>query len=161
MERCSTRTRLAPQAARCHDGVVDDLERFTQAQDANGSFTQALRELSEGRKRSHWIWWVFPQLRGLGQSSTSWVYGIADISEARAYLRHAVLGPRLHQAVTALLEHASDGVEAVVGADAVKVRSCLTLFELADPDDELVGRALEALFDGVRDSLTIAMVSSP
>ncbi len=145
---------------RCHDGVVDDLERFVEAQDAQGSFAQALRELSGGRKRSHWIWWVFPQLRGLGHSSTSWEYGIADLAEARAYLRHAVLGPRLHQGITTLLEHAREGADAVLGPDAVKVRSCLTLFEVADPDDELVTRAIEALFHGERDPLTLSMLAS-
>ncbi|MGC8499316.1 MAG: DUF1810 domain-containing protein [Acidimicrobiales bacterium] len=139
---------------------MDDLERFTQAQDTNGSFDQALHELSAGRKRTHWIWWVFPQLRGLGQTSTSWTYGIADVSEARAYLHHGVLGPRLRQAVAALLEHAAEGVVAVVGADAIKVRSCLTLFELADPDEQLFGRALEILFHGERDPLTVARITS-
>ncbi len=140
--------------------MVDDLERFTRAQDVKGSFDQALRELRAGRKRTHWIWWVFPQLRGLGHSSMSWTYGIADVAEARAYLRHEILGPRLHQAVAALLEHARQGAEAVVGADAVKVRSCLTLFEMADPDDELVGRALAILFQGERDPLTVARITS-
>ncbi len=139
---------------------MSDLERFTQAQEANGSFDEALRELRDGRKRTHWIWWVFPQLRGLGRSTTSWTYGIADAAEARAYLHHEILGPRLHQAVAALLAHAGKGVEVVVGADAVKVRSCLTLFELVDPDDEIFGRALESLFHGARDPVTVARITA-
>ncbi len=83
------------------------LGRFHEAQDAGGSFIEALDELHHGRKTSHWIWWVFPQLRGLGQSANSWRFGIEDGAEARAYLADPVLGLRLRESVTAMLDHAA------------------------------------------------------
>ncbi len=129
-------------------GPVASLSRFLEAQDAGGSFERALAELRQGRKTTHWIWWVLPQLRGIGRSDTSWRYGLADLEEARAYARHGVLGPRLRDAVTALLDHAPTGPVAVLGDDAVKARSCLTLFARAVPDDPLFTRALEELFGG-------------
>jgi uncharacterized protein (DUF1810 family) len=127
--------------------VDGDLERFVAAQDRDGSFESAMAELRAGAKRGHWIWWVFPQLRGLGRSPTSAYYGIADAAEARAYLAHPVLGPRLREAVSALLAHEGLSARDLVGPDDVKLRSCLTLFHCVAPDDELWRSALDRLFD--------------
>jgi uncharacterized protein (DUF1810 family) len=130
----------------------DDLRRFVEAQ--RDSFEQALAELRAGRKVGHWIWWVLPQVRGLGSSANSEFYGIADLAEAKAYLAHPVLGPRLCEAVEAVLEHASLGAGAVLGPDAIKLRSCLTLFHRAAPQDSLFRAALDTLFAGEEDERT-------
>jgi uncharacterized protein (DUF1810 family) len=139
-----------------HDGRVRtfDLDRFVLAQDSGASYVEALRELREGRKRTHWIWWVFPQLAGLGLSDTSRHYAISGLDEARAYLADPVLGPRLREATTAMLEHADRSAREVLGGDDVKLRSCLTLFARAAPDDELFGHAIDIFFAGVGDAQT-------
>ena len=130
----------------------DGLQRFVDAQ--ADTFDQALRELRDGRKVGHWIWWVLPQLRGLGTSANSDYYGLTDLEEARAYLAHPLLGPRLRAAVSAVLEHAALGAGAVLGPDAVKLRSCVTLFHLAAPQEPLFRIALDALFEGKEDERT-------
>jgi uncharacterized protein (DUF1810 family) len=135
---------------------VARLERFVVAQ--AGSYEGAVAELRAGRKVGHWIWWVLPQLRGLGSSANSTFYGIASLEEARSYARHPVLGPRLREAVGALLDHEERGAEAVLGADAVKARSSLTLFARAVPEDPLFAGALKRLFDGREDELTLALL---
>ena len=143
-----------------HDGVVEhDLGRFVAAQDSGGSYAQALREVRAGRKRSHWMWWVFPQLAGLGRSATSREYGLAGLGEARAYLAHPVLGPRLRECVAALLAlDEPDPVAVMGGIDAVKLRSSMTLFALAaDDEDAAPFRAvLDRYFGGERDPHTLA-----
>jgi uncharacterized protein (DUF1810 family) len=133
-----------------------DLDRFVTAQD--GSYDGALAEIRRGRKRSHWMWFVFPQLAGLGRSTTAQHYAIASIDEARAYLAHPVLGPRLYACVEALqdLEHGS--AEAVFGdIDAMKLRSSLTLFEQAS-GERLFAAAIERWFDGRRDEATLRLL---
>ena len=136
--------------------VHTDLDRFVQAQ--QGSYEQALREIRAGRKRSHWMWYVFPQLRGLGASAMSQRFAIADIGEARAYVAHAVLGPRLVACCEAVLD--SDvGVQAMFGApDDLKLRSCATLFAVAAPDVAVFGRLLTEKFDGDRDRQTLDLL---
>ncbi|MGC8509953.1 MAG: DUF1810 domain-containing protein [Acidimicrobiales bacterium] len=129
-----------------------ELQRFVDAQ--SDTFDQALRELQAGRKVGHWIWWVLPQLRGLGSSANSDYYGIADLAEAREYLAHPLLGPRLRAAVSAVLEHATLGAAAVLGSDVVKLRSCVTLFHLAAPQEPLFRTALDVLFGGEEDERT-------
>lgn len=131
-----------------------DLERFVEAQDG-GIYASALAELRAGRKTGHWIWFVFPQIAGLGQSPTSRRYAIRDLDEAQAYLSHPVLGPRLHEAAQALLEHAGTSPEQILGGiDAIKVRSSMTLFMRADPEDRTYPAVLDAFYDGVADDAT-------
>jgi uncharacterized protein (DUF1810 family) len=110
--------------------MADGLERFVKAQQYD--YDTALREIRGGRKRSHWMWYIFPQLKGLGYSSTSQYYGIRDLEEAKAYLQHPVLGPRLVEISEALLTLDTDDAGAVMGyPDNLKLHSCMTLFELA------------------------------
>ncbi|MCT8328515.1 DUF1810 domain-containing protein [Albidovulum sediminis] len=109
---------------------MDDLNRFREAQDR--VWPQVLAELRDGRKTGHWMWFVFPQLRGLGRSETARFYGIADMEEARAYLGDPLLAGRLEQAATALLSHAGLTAEEILGpVDALKLRSSATLFSRA------------------------------
>ncbi len=131
-----------------------DLERFVRAQDG-GVYEQALRELRAGAKRGHWMWFVFPQVAGLGRSSTAQHYALSGLEEARAYLAHPVLGPRLVECAQALLELSGrDPVRVLGSVDAVKLRSSMTLFEAAAPDDRVFAEVLERWFDGERDEAT-------
>lgn len=136
------------------------LTRFLTAQE--GAFDTACAELEAGRKRSHWIWFVLPQLRGLGRSPTAEFYGIADAQEARAYLADPVLVPRLRQCVTLLLRHRDKPIRSILGSpDDLKSRSCLTLFEAVadDPRDRaLFAQALDTFHGGARDARTLAML---
>ncbi len=133
-----------------------DLARFVAAQDDRGTYEAALRELEAGRKRSHWMWFVFPQLEGLGRSAMAQRYGISGLAEARAYLAHPVLGPRLLDCCRALLElPASTAADDALGSvDALKLHSSLTLFALADPQGELFRALLDRFFDGRLDAGT-------
>lgn len=132
------------------------LSRFLDAQAS--AYPTAFREICSGRKQSHWIWFVFPQLRGLGSSDNSEKYGLSGLDEARAYLAHPVLGGRLREATTAMMAHRSAGASSVLAAlDALKLRSCLTLFSLAEPGG-LYAQALQALFDGERDRRTLELL---
>ena len=126
-----------------------DLERFVEAQDEDAIYERALRELEQGRKQTHWMWFVFPQLTGLGHSSTAQFFAIEDLAEAQAYLAHPVLGPRLRRCVTLLEEHADrDPAEIFGEVDALKLRSCLTLFVEVAPADPLFSGLLRRLFAG-------------
>jgi uncharacterized protein (DUF1810 family) len=137
-----------------------DLDRFQRAQDEGGTYEHALAELRSGRKRSHWMWFVFPQIAGLGHSATSRRYAISSLEEAAAYLRHPVLGPRLVQAARALAELDGHDAETVLGPiDAVKLRSSMTLFARADPGETVFGEVLAAYFDGRPDSSTEALLA--
>jgi uncharacterized protein (DUF1810 family) len=136
------------------------LERFVRAQDEGGTYERALAELRAGRKRSHWMWFVFPQLAGLGSSAMSQTYAIGSLEEARAYLAHPLLGPRLLAAAAALRDLGGVRAEEVLGAvDALKLRSSLTLFALADPGEPLFGELLDGYFDGRRDERTVAALT--
>jgi uncharacterized protein (DUF1810 family) len=132
-----------------------DLQRFVTAQNAGGTYGQALAELRSGRKRSHWMWFVFPQLAGLGRSETARRYAIASLEEARAYCRHGVLGPRLVAAAAAVA--ALQGLSAVQifgDIDARKLHSSMTLFQRAAPGEPVFGDVLDRYFDGVPDPAT-------
>lgn len=130
-----------------------DLERFVEAQ--RGVYAGVLDELRAGRKASHWMWFVFPQLRGLGHSATAHYYGIASAAEARAYLAHPVLGPRLRECIGLLLAVPGRSAHAIFGApDDLKLRSSLTLFH-AVSGDPLFRRALDRFCDGRPDDLTL------
>ncbi|MGV0850262.1 DUF1810 domain-containing protein [Mycolicibacterium phlei] len=136
-----------------------DLQRYVEAQQR--SYDVALAELRAGRKRSHWIWYVFPQLRGLGSSAMADRYGISGIEEARAYLAHEVLGPRLRECarVAAAIEHGS--AEEVFGwPDNLKVRSSMTLFSLATDDDAEFRAVLDRFYGGERDPVTVERLSA-
>ena len=115
----------------------------------------AVRELRAGRKTGHWIWYEFPQLAGLGRSSMSVRYAISGLDEARAYLSHPVLGPRLVECCEALLVHRGRDAAAILGTiDAVKVRSSMTLFHRADPEAPVFRRVLDAFYEGTPDPRT-------
>jgi uncharacterized protein (DUF1810 family) len=132
-----------------------DLERFVQAQDQGGTYGAALAELRAGRKTSHWMWFVFPQIAGLGQSPISRRFAIASLDEARAYLAHPVLGPRLTESARALTELTSASAEEVFGGiDAMKLRSSMTLFARADPEEPVFAQVLQQYFDGAADEAT-------
>lgn len=131
-----------------------DLSRFIEAQ--TSTYDTALAELRRGQKTSHWMWFVFPQIAGLGHSPTARFYAIASLDEARAYLAHPVLGPRLVEAVEAILALPGRDAEAVFGApDDLKLRSSLTLFREAAPDEPVFQQALDKYFAGAADPLTL------
>lgn len=133
------------------------LDRFLQAQEP--TYEAAVRELTAGRKTSHWMWFVFPQIAGLGRSDTARYYAIADLDEARAYLAHPELGARLRLCVRALLAHRDKSARTILGSpDDVKLRSSLTLFEAAsasEDDRRLFAEGLDAFFAGERDGATL------
>lgn len=133
-----------------------DLERFVRAQDESGTYDRALAELRAGLKTSHWMWFVFPQVSGLGRSPTAEHYAIADLAEARAYVHHDVLGPRLLACCHALLDLDDDltAEQVLGGTDAMKLRSSMTLFALADPDEPTYDEVLARFFDGEPDRRT-------
>jgi uncharacterized protein (DUF1810 family) len=139
-----------------------DLQRFVAAQDADDMYASALRELRTGRKRTHWMWFVLPQVAGLGRTATAQHFALADLDEARDYLAHPVLGPRLLECAAVLADLPGTDAEAVLGAtDAMKLRSSMTLFARAatDPDQRAVFRAvLERWFDGEDDPLTLQLI---
>ena len=134
-----------------------DLQRFLDAQRA--SYGQALAELRAGQKQTHWSWYIFPQVLGLGSSAMSVRYAIRSLAEARAYLAHPVLGARLLECIGALRAHAAQGAELVLGdIDAQKFRSCPTLFDRADSRNPLYGEALASFFAGRGDAATLAIL---
>lgn len=131
-----------------------DLERFVEAQDP--VFDQVLGELRAGSKRSHWMWFVFPQVQGLGHSAMARRYAISGVAEARAYLHHDVLGPRLRDSVEALLAHSGKSALQILGhPDDLKLRSSLTLFATLEPAGSIFHQALEQFFDGKDDEKTL------
>ena len=131
------------------------LQRFVDAQDDDGTYESALRELRDGRKRSHWMWFIFPQIAGLGQSPTSRRYAISSLEEARAYVEHPVLGPRLEECARALLQRTGASARDIFGGiDAMKLRSSMTLFHRADPDNALYSEVLDRYFGGEPDEAT-------
>ena len=135
------------------------LQRFVDAQDSGGTYDVALAELRHGAKRGHWMWFVFPQISGLGRSPTARHYAISSLGEARAYLAHPVLGPRLRECCEALLTVSGRGADEILGGiDAMKLRSSMTLFLRADPTEPLFQRVLERFFAGRADERTGALV---
>jgi uncharacterized protein (DUF1810 family) len=126
-----------------------DLERFVRAQDERQTYRQAVSELRRGRKSSHWMWFVFPQIAGLGRSSMAQAYAIADLDEARAYLAHPVLGPRLVECAEIVASHQGLTAEQIFGGiDAMKLRSSMTLFARAAEDQPVFAAVLDRYFDG-------------
>ena len=134
-----------------------DLSRFHRAQARD--YDRALSEIRAGNKRSHWIWYIFPQIRGLGYSSTAQFYAIEDLGEAKAYLADPVLRERLLEISGALLGLESSDPSAVMGyPDDLKLRSSMTLFSLAEPENPVFPAVLRKFFHGERDERTVAIV---
>lgn len=132
-----------------------DLQRFVSAQDEHGTYRQALAELRAGRKTSHWMWLVLPQIAGLGHSPTARHYAIRSLDEARAYLAHPVLGPRLIETTEAVRDApATDAVALMGSIDAQKLHSSMTLFARAAPEEPRFPAVLERWFDGAADPAT-------
>ena len=139
-----------------------DLSRFVEAQDRGATYDSALAEIRAGRKTGHWMWFVFPQIAGLGQSPISKTYAISSLAEARAYLAHPVLGSRLERCARALIElGGTRSAEEVFGpVDAMKLRSSMTLFCRAAPEDPTFGQVLDAYFQGAPDEATLSRLQS-
>jgi uncharacterized protein (DUF1810 family) len=137
-----------------------DLGRFVAAQEAGGSYRSAAAELRAGLKTTHWMWHVFPQIAGLGHSRTSRQYAIRSLDEAKAYLAHPVLGPRLLECAGILTALSGRTAEAIFGGiDAMKLRSSMTLFRHAAPDEPAFGSVLGQYFRGVPDPATERLIS--
>ncbi|WP_373050693.1 DUF1810 domain-containing protein [Thalassovita aquimarina] len=135
----------------------ENLDRFVLAQERN--YADAEREIAQGRKLSHWMWYVFPQLRGLGRSNFAHLYGIADLQEAADYLAHPVLGPRLIHMMGLMLTHAGQPAEEILGGiDGMKLRSSATLFAELPDADPVFGRVLDAFYGGQRCERTLALL---
>ncbi|MFO1400076.1 MAG: DUF1810 domain-containing protein [Steroidobacteraceae bacterium] len=136
-----------------------DLARFVHAQER--VYAQVLAELREGAKRSHWMWFIFPQLAGLGSSSTARRYALRDATEARAYLAHPVLGPRLRECTRLVVDARARSVADFFGyPDDLKLRSSLTLFAQAAPEEPSFGAALERWFGGEPDPRTLELLAN-
>jgi uncharacterized protein (DUF1810 family) len=137
-----------------------DLERFVAAQNAHGTYERAASELRAGFKTSHWMWFVFPQIAGLGQSPTSRHFAISSLPEAAAYLDHPVLGSRLRECAQILADIKGRSADQIFGSiDAMKLRSSMTLFHRAAPDEPLFSQVLTRYFDGIPDHATDALLS--
>ena len=133
------------------------LDRFLDAQ--RGDYAAALAEVRRGRKTSHWMWYIFPQIAGLGQSSTARYYSIRDLEEAREYYAHPVLGQRLREISGVLLElRGSDPVAVFGGIDSMELKSSMTLFAVAAPDDPLFRQVLDKYYGGEQDALTLRIL---
>ena len=132
------------------------IDRFLEPQ--RTAYATAMEEVRNGRKVSHWMWYIFPQLRGLGQSTTAWYYGIEDLEEARAFLVHPVLGQRLREITRAALELPETDPMKIFGwPDNMKFRSCMTLFAQVSKDD-LFAQALDKFFGGQEDAMTLELM---
>lgn len=141
------------------DAATDDLDRFVRAQD--GVHDDALAELRRGRKTSHWMWFVFPQLAGLGRSATAERYGVRGLPEARAYLAHPVLGDRLRIASAVVTAAPAPSAEALLGGtDALKLRSSMTLFARAATDPEPFAAVLDRWYGGAEDPVTVRLLDA-
>lgn len=134
-----------------------DLERFVTAQE--GVYDRALTELENGRKETHWMWYIFPQIFGLGHSENADYYGIQDLQEARDYYAHPILSARLMECCYAVLEHEEKSAGEIFGEiDSLKLRSCMTLFELVGEGNPVFEQILDQFFDGERDELTLELL---
>jgi uncharacterized protein (DUF1810 family) len=126
-----------------------DLERFVKAQDSGGTYQQAVAELRGGRKTTHWMWFIFPQIAGLGRSAMAQAYAISDLAEAQAYLAHPILGPRLIECAEIVAAQQGRSAEQIFGGiDAIKLRSSMTLFAHAAPDQTIFQQVIDQYYDG-------------
>lgn len=137
--------------------TMADLQRFKDAQ--RNDYEQALQEVKSGRKRTHWMWYIFPQIHGLGMTPISDYYSIRSLREAKDYLKDPVLGARLVEISKALLELNTSDLHVVFGSpDDLKLRSCMTLFERADPQNPVFGDVLDKYYRGERDQRTLEIL---
>lgn len=135
---------------------IFNLKRFLEAQDEDDTYKQALKEIKRGRKTSHWIWFIFPQVKGLGSSYNTTFYGITCLDEAKAYLQDPVLRERLLEISEALYQVEGRSMLEIVGSiDTLKVHSCMTLFHLADDTKEVFRKVLDKFYDGILDRDTL------
>jgi uncharacterized protein (DUF1810 family) len=126
-----------------------DLERFVQAQDSGSTYQRAVAELRSGRKTTHWMWFIFPQIAGLGSSAMAHAYAISDLAEAQAYLAHPILGPRLIECAEIVAAQQGRSAEQIFGGiDAIKLRSSMTLFAHAAPDQTIFQQVIDQYYDG-------------
>ena len=132
------------------------MERFLKAQETQ--YIQALAEIKNRRKSSHWIWYIFPQLEELGRSSTAKYYGIKNVDEAKEYISHPLLRERLVEISEALLDNNCSAVDILGHTDAMKVRSCMTLFHIADPSIEVFVKVIDKFYGGQYDKLTLDII---
>ena len=133
---------------------VNSLDRFLEAQE--DMYATALQEIKHGEKESHWMWYIFPQLRGLGRSEMAYIYGINGIEEAKAYLEHPILSARLIEISEALLEHPDEIIEDLIGdLDVVKLQSSMTLFASISEADSVFHKVLDCFYDGEMDTETL------
>ena len=138
---------------------MSELDRFIRAQEYN--YSDALKEIKNGKKISHWMWYVFPQIKGLGKSDTAKWYAIKDLQEAKDYLNNEILSNRLEQICKALLELDCNDAYKIFGSpDDMKLKSSMTLFEIAAPENKIFKRVLDKYFNGERDQKTIEIISS-
>lgn len=136
---------------------INSLERFVQAQEH--TYQAALKELRDGQKRSHWMWYIFPQLRGLGMSSMAHIYGISGIDEAKSYLKHPILSRRLYDLCDILLTHQDKSALDIFGdIDAMKLKSSMTLFAFASHDGSIFHAVLDKFFNGEMDEATLKQI---
>lgn len=139
--------------------MENKLERFLEAQ--KYSYELALQEIKNGRKESHWIWYIFPQIQGLGRSSNAEYYGIENLEEAKRYIENPILKQRLLEISTALLSVEGKQIEQILGCiDAVKVKSSMTLFQIVDPEEKVYMNILNKYYNGERDEKTLEILSN-
>lgn len=139
-----------------------DLQRFVEAQDGGDTYLEAVHELRQGHKRGHWMWFVFPQVAGLGRSVTAQRFAISGLPEAVAYLQHPVLGRRLRECATVLIGlDETDPVKVFGPVDAQKLRSSMTLFSMAAPDEQVFRQVLDQYFAGSTDEGTTSRLAPP
>lgn len=137
---------------------INSLDRFLEAQER--MYATALKEIKAGKKRTHWMWYIFPQLRGLGKSNMSYVYGINGIEEAKEYLKHPILSARLKEISEALLEHKDKSAYDILGdIDNMKLQSCMTLFALISKESSVFHQVLECFYDGEFDKTTSILLN--
>ena len=137
---------------------MDSLDRFVTAHEH--MHAAALAEIKNGRKQSHWMWYIFPQLLGLGHSDMAHIYGIVDFAEAKAYLAHPILSAHLIEITEALLLHKNEKIENIFGyIDAMKLRSSMTLFALASEENMLFQQVLDCFYNGIQDTKTLQLLN--
>jgi uncharacterized protein (DUF1810 family) len=137
---------------------INSLDRFVKAQER--MYQVALKEIREGKKRSHWMWYIFPQLRGLGTSSMAHTYGISGLDEAKAYLEHPWLSGRLYELCVSLLQHKDKSAYDIFDdIDEMKLKSSMTLFALTSEDYTIFDQVLEQFFEGEMDEVTVSLIN--
>jgi len=136
-----------------------NLGRFISIQDRGDTYNKVKKELAHGKKESHWMWYIFPQMKGLGFSSISLMYGIESLDEAKAYSQNTILGSRLIECCRLLLTHKEANIFYILGdVDAIKLKSSMTLFELAADDKTIFAEVLNSFYDGERDKQSICLL---